>query len=199
MLSIVIWSLILCGIFALLILASKSQAEEEEKNKKMIKECGEYLEQQIEETGFNSNIKYSYENQEYGILIVFSFDESAGTILIMNSRKQCDLIKFSDVIGYEVMEDNQVVGGISRAVVGGIIAGGAGAIIGSQTAHKKKVYSYGIAIYMNDIKNPRMMIPIITHAIEPHVKEYKKAIEFADHIGITLKTIIARNQAAANQ
>lgn len=180
--------IILFAIIALFILYFKWLIEKEETNEKSIKEYGKYLEKQIEETGFNADVKYSYENQKSGTLIVFSVDEPAETILIMNSRKQCDLMKFSEVIGYEVVEDNQIVGGISRAIAGGIMAGGAGAIVGANTAHKKQVNSLNVVIYLENIKSPKYIIAFnATNMI------YSKAAKFSDDVGSTLKAIISIN------
>ena len=187
-LGIAIDLIILFAAIAFVLMCVKWLIEKEEANEKMIKECGEYVEQQIAETGFNADVKYSYENDKSGTLIVFSVDEPTETILIMNSRKQCDLIKFSEVIGYEVVEDNQIVGGISRAIAGGIMAGGAGAIVGANTAHKKQVNSLSIAIYLENIKNPKYIISFnATNMI------YSKAVKFSDDVGSTLKAIISIN------
>jgi len=199
MLYIVLNLIIPLIVLAFIVLGFWAKIASENSNTKLFDEYQECSKKQLEDIGFVPDVEYLYEDILFGVMIKFSVDESKQAISVLNSNKVCDLINFSDIMGYEVMEDNQVVGGISRAIVGGIVAGGAGAIIGSQTAHKKKVYSYGIAIYLNNIKNPRMMIPIIKNSVKPTDKRYKEAIKFSDNVGITLKTIIARNQAATNQ
>lgn len=54
-----------------------------------------------------------------------------------------DILSFDDLIDFELIEDGKSVvkssGGLGRAIVGGILFGGAGAITGAATAKRKEV------------------------------------------------------------
>ncbi|MEG1492143.1 MAG: hypothetical protein RR394_07805 [Oscillospiraceae bacterium] len=90
-------------------------------------------------------------------------------VLIVNG----DVVSFKDIIGAELLAKEyststtsaQKSGGIGRAVVGGVLAGGAGAVVGASTAKStgttktstKREY-VGILIYVADIDNPQIKI-----------------------------------------
>ena len=55
--------------------------------------------------------------------------------------QKIDIINFSDIIECQIIEDSNTVmnGGVGRAVVGGALAGGVGAIVGANTRATKNV------------------------------------------------------------
>ncbi|MDP1329531.1 hypothetical protein Q6280_28550, partial [Klebsiella pneumoniae] len=73
------------------------------------------------------------------------------------------LIDLNNVIDVEIIEDNQVINKVSnssmigRAVVGGVLTGGVGAIIEGHTAKSKTtkvVKEISLRFRMNDMDNP---------------------------------------------
>ena len=73
------------------------------------------------------------------------------------------LIDLNNVIDVEIIEDNQVINKVSnssmigRALVGGVLTGGVGAVIGGNTAKSKvtnTVKVISLRFRMNDIDNP---------------------------------------------
>ncbi|MCR5782923.1 MAG: SHOCT domain-containing protein [Clostridia bacterium] len=103
-----------------------------------------------------------------------------------------DEIPYEKIIGFEVIEDSQVVGGIKRAIVGGVLAGVAGAIVGSQTAHKKAVSSMKAVIYCENIRKPQYTLEFITTETKTTDIDYISAKRFTDNINATLKAVIAK-------
>lgn len=66
------------------------------------------------------------------------------------------IYNFSDLLDFELLEDGDIVskGGLGRALVGGALFGGVGAIVGGVTSKRKNVYtSLKIKIILNDIGN----------------------------------------------
>lgn len=64
---------------------------------------------------------------------------------------------------FEITQDNAVIssGGIGRAVVGGVLAGGAGAVVGANTAKKiKEVSHVGVKFTTKDIQNPMIRVDL---------------------------------------
>ena len=78
-------------------------------------------------------------------------------------QPKIQLIDLNNVIDVEIIEDNQVINKVSnssmigRAVVGGVLTGGVGAIIGGHTAKSKTtkvVKEISLRFRMNDMDNP---------------------------------------------
>lgn len=76
-------------------------------------------------------------------------------------------ISFSDVLGCEIIEDGETISKksttrtIGGALIGGVLAGGSGAIIGGlsgKTTEKKEVTSLVLKILLRDISNPTITI-----------------------------------------
>lgn len=67
------------------------------------------------------------------------------------------ILDIDNISNLEISKNNQVIqsGAIGRSVVGGIIAGGFGAIVGANTAkQKEQVESIGIKFVTKDVCNP---------------------------------------------
>lgn len=106
--------------------------------------------------------------------------------------------KFSDLISYDLLEDDSVVtsGGVGQALISGAIFGGFGAVAGGLTAkrtQKKRVESIYIKVTLNTFDNPCILIPLITKPIKTNSKEYQVALEEAHKI-LSILDVIAHNQ-----
>lgn len=104
---------------------------------------------------------------------------------------------YTDLISYELLEDDSVVtnGGLGQAAIGGLVFGGVGAIVGGITGSKtakKKVNSINIKMTLNSLKNPCVMIPIITKPTKTDSKKYESAFNEAHKILSTLDVITRR-------
>lgn len=97
--------------------------------------------------------------------------EGSKTIMIQDKP-----YKFSDILEHQLRDDSHTVtsgghyteksntlGTVGRAVVGGVVAGGVGAVIGGMTGKKKgtvepsvskTVHNYTLYIHVKDFKNP---------------------------------------------
>lgn len=102
-------------------------------------------------------------------------------------------ISFNDINGFEILEDSTVTDGIGRAIAGGILAGGVGAIVGAVTA-KKYVTSYSITFYTNNIAKPQIIIPLLNSKTKKDSMEYRQASHFAQQINASIKAIIANQE-----
>ncbi len=89
------------------------------------------------------------------------FDEPNEKIYFFDGSNSPKSVSFQDIIGCEIRENGAVTGGVGRAVVGGLIGGGAGAIVGSTTA-KKKVISYQLAVLCNSLQYPEIICDILS-------------------------------------
>ena len=92
-----------------------------------------------------------------------SYDTEAKTVTINLDGKNARHYKFSDILQCEIIEDERSVvkystsGAIGGAILGGLIAGKAGAMIGSMRSTpyiEDKVYQVKVRIIVNDPNNP---------------------------------------------
>lgn len=105
---------------------------------------------------------------------------------------------FSDLVSYELLEDDSVVtsGGVGHALIGGLAFGGAGMIAGGLTGkrvQKKRVDSISIKITLNDYSTPCVIIPLITKPTKCNSKEYQNAFGEAQKI-LSILDVISHNQ-----
>ncbi|WP_163579058.1 hypothetical protein [Gracilibacillus saliphilus] len=74
-----------------------------------------------------------------------AFDDKRGKLAILpvvGKVKDDHIINYDDILDFELMEDGESLakGGIGRALVGGALFGGAGAVVGGITGRKNKSY-----------------------------------------------------------
>ena len=93
--------------------------------------------------------------------------------------KICDLhiFDYSAIAEYELLEDGNSIekGGIGRALVGGALFGGAGAVVGASTGHKHKATcsKLQIKITLNDMKTPVVYVNFIEAETKKNGALYK--------------------------
>ncbi len=106
-------------------------------------------------------------------------------------------LKYSDLINYELLEDDSIVtsGGVGQALIGGALFGGAGAIAGGITGkrvQKKKVDSLIVKVTLNNFECPCLLIPLITKSTKTNSAEYTTAFNLAHQILSALDVIAHR-------
>lgn len=121
-------------------------------------------------------------------------DEGNNKILVANPATDYNrIIPFSNIIECSILENGAAVqsGGVGRAIVGGALAGGIGAIVGASTRNSKMVLSsLSVRIVTKDISNALCEIPILKVETERASKEAKEAIDFSQQIYATIISII---------
>ena len=83
------------------------------------------------------------------------------------------------------------MGGVGRALVGGLLAGGAGAIVGATTRGSKNVInSLEILIITNDVTDNLKKLKIITKEIPRNSTAYVDATDFAQKVNASITSIL---------
>ncbi|WP_440896256.1 hypothetical protein ACS127_17300 [Amphibacillus sp. Q70] len=103
---------------------------------------------------------------------------------------------YNDVVAIELLEDGQtqVKGGIGRALVGGALAGGAGAIVGAVTRKSKDVCnSLKVKVTTRDINKPAVFITFLDKKTKKDSSAYKKAYQQAQECLSAFQVICDRN------
>ena len=105
---------------------------------------------------------------------VFDFDR--GNIIREKRFSIQDIFDFELKINESKILETEVNGGIKRAIAGGLLYGGVGAIIGSNTAKKvtkevSKINDLSVIILLNNTNSPRVPLTFISHGIvHPQIK-----------------------------
>ncbi|WP_270599548.1 DUF4428 domain-containing protein [Clostridium baratii] len=104
---------------------------------------------------------------------LLEIDENKGEWLVpdgmFGKKKHPRIFKFTDIVSFELLVDETSVvsGGVGRAVAGGILFGGVGAIVGGSTGKKRSknvVNSMKIKITVDDMQCPTVYIKILNSA-----------------------------------
>lgn len=120
------------------------------------------------------------------------------------------IIPFEQILGVEICENGNSVfkkstsSAVGRAIVGGVLLGGVGAVIGGVTGkdkEKKTLESYKILIQLVDVKDPSFTIDLVNSAFEiddAGKVKYNAISSFAEKVKSTLLTIIKANEIKLN-
>ncbi|MGE8003986.1 SHOCT domain-containing protein [Lysinibacillus sp. NPDC093216] len=118
---------------------------------------------------------------------------------VLGKRNKSTVYNYSDIVNFELLEDGESVssGGLGRAVVGGALFGGAGAIVGGVTGQKKSkgiCTSLRIKITLNNINKPTVYVDILKTEIKKNNPIYKKAYKEAQECLSVLQLICNQQQ-----
>lgn len=109
-------------------------------------------------------------------------------------KKNPDLFPFSDIIGFELVEDGISItkGGLGSAIVGGAIFGATGAIVGSGIGKKQKDMVNRMSVVIN-MRNPvvsNVEIPLITTETKRGGLTHKSCKQIGEQIAALLSVIV---------
>ena len=110
-----------------------------------------------------------------------------------------EIFTFDEIVDYDLYENNESIssGGLGRAVAGGLLLGGVGAIVGGVTG-KKKTKSTCESMYLHISTTsyffPSLMIPYITKEIKTKSNDYTKALSKAKETMSCLEGVFKVNE-----
>jgi len=178
---------IIIGVIVLVIIIInvwKSEKNEAE-NKKS-------LQGQLKQNNFK--VDKSYDIISFGINKQVLFDLDSNKIAILDAvANSIDYVEINKIIDCEVVEDKTTImkGGIGRAIVGGVLAGGVGAIVGAGTRGSSDVVrNLAIRIITNDISNSLVMITLIAGKTKRDSVDYINCMASAQGIYSTIISIL---------
>lgn len=131
-------------------------------------------------------------NYDKGIAYRYIVDGKNKKVHVFEKSGYAHEIPFNQIIGCEILTDSQVTGGVGRAIVGGVLAGDAGAIVGAVTA-KKQIMSYSVVVYLENIQTPYLEMDLIKQKTDTKAADYKKAVDFANKVNASIKAIVSWN------
>ena len=127
------------------------------------------------------------------------FNDNTKQVLI-SPKFNPKIINYSDILDFELIEDGETVvtkGGLGKAIVGGMLFGGVGAIVGSNTSKRKSKTSISvlkIKIAVRDMNNPNSYINLITTSTQTDSFIYKNSYEVAQKIMSMLQIVTSKTQ-----
>ena len=166
--------------------------------KSKLKTLNNYIEQSKEQSNlYLESVNFKTDKIIYYGDIHFAVDDLNKNIYIYHPTYDKIVMKYSDVISYELIEDGQTVtkGSTGKAVIGAALFGATGAIIGStMKKYENKCTSMKLIITINNIKNPTMIIellgtPLNNGGFEKTSEGYINAFNFAKDVTSTLAII----------
>lgn len=102
--------------------------------------------------------------------------------------------RFDEIVECSILEDGSAIqtGGIGRAVAGGFIAGGVGAVVGASTRKTKPVvYSLSVRVITTSIQNSLYEIPLITSKTDKETESYREIFQFAQEVYAVVTSVVA--------
>lgn len=134
--------------------------------------------------------------KKIGTLIEFDENQKKWLVPdgIFGGKKHPQIYNYSDIIDFELLEDEESItkGGLGRAVAGGVLFGGVGAVVGGVTGHKKHksvCNNLKIKITVNNINKPTVYINLINTATKKDSFTYKASYNAAQEVLSTLQLI----------
>ncbi|NEZ80390.1 hypothetical protein EXM60_14685 [Clostridium botulinum] len=126
------------------------------------------------------------------------FNDNTKQVLI-SPKFNPRIVNYSDILDFELIENGKTVatkGGLGRAVAGGVLFGGVGAIVGGTTGKKKSISSISgmkIKVVVNDMSNPNIYINIITTSTKIDSFIYRSSCDIAQRILSMLQIATSQN------
>lgn len=189
-------------IFFVFILGSIFFAQKDgDKKAAKIKTANDFLDKKLVEDNFT--IIKRIDTSDAKNRNVFLVDSNSKRIAIFNyDIESVTYIAFNSIINVELIEDNSTImqGGIGRAIAGGVLAGGVGAIVGASTRSSDDVVrSLQVRIITNNLDNPCNLISIISSP-DAKIKRdsgiYKEMFALTQEIYSIVYSIIEQNKKA---
>ncbi len=110
---------------------------------------------------------------------------------------------YDNIINFELMEDNKSIagGGIGRAIVGGALFGGVGAIVGGVTGRRitDTCNSLKLKITLNDMAIPAVYVDFINSATKKDSPTYKAAFAAAQECLSTFQLICSKREGKGGE
>ena len=160
-------SFIICSIIIIIVCtigAFWSSSEQDKIKNKQEKQAQDAFSNVLKElTGFVISRKFLGEHSSF----ILAIDDENNNIFYSTGLFKKKQIKYADIISVELIENNSVISSkstvrtVGGAIAGGILLGGAGAIVGGlsgDSKQKRKVSLVAIKIKIRDINNPSLTI-----------------------------------------
>jgi hypothetical protein len=111
-------------------------------------------------------------------------------------------VEFKEILDCEIIEDNSTImkGGIGRAVVGSVLAGGVGAVVGVGSRRSTDIVrNLSVRIITRQVSDPMIMLTFINYEVERSGRIYKDKFQNANELYSTIVSIINSDNTTSPQ
>lgn len=183
--------LIIILILVIIAAVAIAASEEMQNTTTAISQKAVIIDEVMQAKGINKSLDIAYNDVAYKNNFHVIVDDVNKKLFIYNgiNGKNVD-IKYEDILGMEIQEDGVKTNGVGRAVVGGVLAGGTGAVVGAITG-RKTITSVKIIIYLKDVLNPQVTMEIShSSSIKTDSITYRNITAFTNQVQATIKAIV---------
>lgn len=155
------------------------------------------IEEILEENNFNTSNKVNYGNK---FQVCVDVENKKVAIGITYPDVNVTFLKFSQIIDCRITENSNLIsgGGVGRAIVGGALAGGVGAIVGANTKKSSTMLNnFCIDIITNDINNSVVRLKMVDSPIDitTYGNIYKDIIRFSNDVYALIQSVISNKKS----
>lgn len=112
------------------------------------------------------------------------------------------LFSYDQIVGYEIIESygTRTEDVVDRAIMGGLLAGGAGAVVGAATGKSEGVCEYlGVQVTLKDYEKPCIFVPFIKDAVSISGFIYKTNSTAARQMASKIALILQRREEESRE
>ncbi len=147
--------------------------------------------------GYQVTHEITHRSPLYGAVATVLLDSYNGVLCVLSGNiNQPRYIRFSELLGCDVIVNRQSVSSVGRAVTGGLLFGPIGAIVASQTGKKNMIDRFEVYIYTNNPNNPRVEVFKMTDkSFNYDSPAARQAIQFAEELQASVNSIVEMNRS----
>jgi hypothetical protein len=134
--------------------------------------------------------------KKIGTFVEFDDDQKKWLVLspVLGRRSKSTVYSYNDILDFELLEDGESIasGGLGRALVGGALFGGVGAVVGGVTGKRRTkgvCNNLQIKVTLNDINNPAIYITFLNSKTKKDGIIYKTNFKLAQECLSTFQII----------
>lgn len=181
----------------------KEEYDQEQKNyKNIFKTTTKIGDIEIDETNqlikihhAEVNIKKNSKMKTLGKSVLAMYTLGASLAIEYAMKPSGTIFRFDEIADFDLLENNNAIasGGLGRAIIGGTLLGGAGAIVGGITGKRKTKTTCDMLVVQISTTNmffPNLMITYINKEIKKTDKKYMKELNNAQQTIAGLNSVI---------
>ena len=167
------------------------------------RELLKHMQHQAEIEKLVNSYEATYEPAPYA-----KFNDRLKTVLLSSRQhisyrpEHFTLFSYDQISDYDLLEDGSSImrGGLGRAVIGGFLFGGAGAVVGAATRNSKSLCTrLQIKLTVKDYDQPAFFITLIDSEVSKSGLTYQTYIQQAESIISKLQLIMEEKQTSSNE
>ena len=155
------------------------------------------IEEILEERNFNISQKVKYGNKFQVDVDTLHKKVAVG---MTYPNVNVTFLDFEQIIDCKITENSNIIsgGGLGRAVAGGVIAGGVGAIVGANTKKSSTMLNnFSIDIITNDINNSVVRLKMIDSPLDINTygNIYRDILSFSNDVYALIQSVISNKES----